>query len=66
MRAKYIHGMENGITGALASVGGALENYDALSARMIFRRPSFVGLRYAFGVRLYRRGEAVVALGFPR
>ena len=60
---EYIYAMENGITDALASVGIALESYAALHARMIFRRPSFVGQRYVFGVRLYRRGDAIIGLG---
>jgi hypothetical protein len=60
---EYIFAMENSITAALAEAGIAPQTYGALRARMIFRRPSFVGQRYAFGVRLYRRGDAIVALG---
>jgi hypothetical protein len=30
---------------------------------VIFRRPSFVGQRYALGIRLFRRDTDIVALG---
>jgi hypothetical protein len=60
---EYIAMMENGITAALCQAGIPLESYAALRARIIFRRPSFVGQAYVLGVRLYRRGDDIAALG---
>jgi len=60
---EYIAAMENGITAALWQAAIPLESYAALRARIIFRRPSFIGQAYVLGVRLYRRGDDVAALG---
>ena len=59
----YLMAMENGVTAALAEAGLPLDHYAATRARVIFRRPSFIGQRWAFGIRLHRRGDDLVALG---
>ncbi len=60
---EYLSAMENGITAALAAAGLPLESYAPLRTQVIFRRPSFIGERYALGVRVYRRDAEIVALG---
>ena len=60
---EYLMAMENGITVALASAAIPLEAYVTRRARIIFRRPSFVGQSYILGIRLHRRDDDIVALG---
>ena len=60
---EYIAAMENGITAALWQAAIPLESYAARRARIIFRCPTFIGQPYVFGIRLYRRGDDVAALG---
>jgi hypothetical protein len=60
---EYTVAMENGVSLALAAAKLPLENYVATRARVIFRRPSFVGQRYSLSLRLFRRGAEIVALG---
>jgi hypothetical protein len=60
---EYTMAMENGIALALAAAGLPLDRHDAMRARVIFRRPSFIGQRYTLRLRLFRRGPDTVALG---
>ncbi len=60
---EYTVAMENGIALSMAEAKLALESYLATRARVIFRRPSFVGQRYALTIRLFRRDAEIVALG---
>ena len=60
---EYTMAMENGVTLCLAAAQLPLESYVATRARVIFRRPSFVGQRYRLRVKLFRRDADVVALG---
>ena len=60
---EYTMAMENGIALALAAAGLPLDRHDALRARAIFRRPSFVGQRYTLRLRLFRRDAETLALG---
>ena len=60
---EYIAMMENGITAALCQAAIPLDAYVALRARIIFRRPSFVGQAYVLDVRLYRCDDDITALG---
>jgi hypothetical protein len=55
--------MENGITSALTAAESPLEAYTTQRARVIFRRPSFVGQSYVLDIRLHRRCNEIVALG---
>jgi hypothetical protein len=59
----YIMAMENGITSVLTAAAIPLDAYATQRARIIFRRPSFVGQSYALGIRLHRRGDDIVVLG---
>jgi hypothetical protein len=60
---EYTMAMENGIALALAAAGLPLDRHEAIRARAIFRRPSFVGQRYRVRIRLFRREAETVALG---
>lgn len=60
---EYTMAMENGIAVALMAARLPLEQYISARARVIFRRPSFVGERYCLNIRLYRRESEVVTLG---
>jgi hypothetical protein len=60
---EYTMAMENGIGVALAAAGLNLTQYVPTRARVIFRRPSFIGQRYDLRIRLFRRDADVVALG---
>ena len=60
---EYTMAMENGIALALAAAKLPLDRYGATRARVIFRRPSFVGQRYILRVTLFRRNAETVALG---
>jgi len=60
---EYTVAMENGITLCLAAAKIPLESYLATRARVIFRRPSFVGQHYVLTVRLFCRNADIVALG---
>jgi hypothetical protein len=60
---EYTMAMENGIALALAAAGLPLDRHDATRARVIFRRPSFIGQRYVLRIRLFRREAETVALG---
>ena len=60
---EYIMAMENGITAALAAAAIPLDIYVTQRARVIFRRPFFVGQNYVLNVRLHRRNDGIVALG---
>jgi len=60
---EYTVAMENGIALCLADASLPLESYLATRARVIFRRPSFVGQRYALTIRLFRRDGDIVGLG---
>ncbi|HEV3174430.1 MAG TPA: hypothetical protein VGZ72_00490 [Stellaceae bacterium] len=60
---EYTVAMENGIALSMAAANLPLESYLATRARVIFRRPSFVGQRYALGIRLFHRDTDIVALG---
>jgi hypothetical protein len=60
---EYTVAMENGIALSMAQAELPLERYLATRARVIFRRPSFVGERYALAIRLFRRDDHIVALG---
>jgi hypothetical protein len=55
--------MENGISVALMAAQLPLERYVSTRARVIFRRPSFVGERYCLNIRLYHRDSEVITLG---
>jgi hypothetical protein len=60
---EYLMAMENGITSGLIAAAIPPGAYTPRRARVIFRRPSFVGQSYALGIRLHRRGDDIVALG---
>ena len=60
---EYTMAMENGIGIALATARLPLERYVPTRARVIFRRPSFIGQRYDLKIRLFRREAEVIALG---
>jgi hypothetical protein len=60
---EYTMAMENGIALALAAAKLPLDRHEATRARVIFRRPSFVGERYTLRLRLFRREAETVALG---
>ncbi|HXP73613.1 MAG TPA: hypothetical protein VN823_05655 [Stellaceae bacterium] len=60
---EYTVAMENGIALSMADAKLPLDTYLATRARVIFRRPSFVGQRYALRLRLFRRDAEIVALG---
>lgn len=60
---EYLHAMENRVTALLAAARLPLERYCATRARIIFRRPSFVGERFVLRCRLYRRQADLLALG---
>ncbi len=60
---EYLDAMENGVAAALSAAGLPLDAWAATRARVIFRRPSFIGQFYALGVSLHRRGDELVALG---
>ena len=60
---EYTVAMENGMALRMADAGLALDRYQATRARVIFRRPSFVGQRYVLAVRLFRRDAELVGLG---
>jgi hypothetical protein len=60
---EYTMAMENGITLCLAEAQLPLDAYLATRARVIFRRPSFIGQRYRLRVRLFRRDADILALG---
>lgn len=60
---EYTVAMENGIALSMADAKLPLDTYLATRARVIFRRPSFVGQRYALRLRLFRRDAEIMALG---
>lgn len=60
---EYTVAVENGIALSMADAGLPLDTYLATRARVIFRRPSFVGQRYVLTIRVFRRGADIVALG---
>jgi acyl-CoA thioesterase FadM len=60
---EYIMAMENSITTALATAAIPLDAYTTRRARIIFRRPSFVGQSYVLSVRLHRHDDDIVVLG---
>ena len=60
---EYTMAMENGIALALAAAKLPLDRHDAIRARVVFRRPSFIGQRYLLRIRLFRREAETVALG---
>ena len=60
---EYTMAMENGIGIALATARLPLERYVPTRARVIFRRPAFIGQTYQLGIRLFHRDGEVIALG---
>jgi hypothetical protein len=60
---EYLVAMENGVTAALAAAALPLDAFTSRRARVIFRRPSFIGQPYVLGIRLHRRDDEIVALG---
>lgn len=60
---EYTMAMENGIGAALAAARLGVERYLVMRARVIFRRPAFVGESYRLLIRLFRRDAQIVALG---
>jgi hypothetical protein len=60
---EYTMAMENGLGLALAAARLPLERYVPTRARVIFRRPAFVGQPYRLDLRLFQRNNAIVALG---
>lgn len=60
---EYLLAMENRITAALAESARPLERYFTRRARTLYRRPSLVGERYRLRLRLFERGNEVIALG---
>jgi hypothetical protein len=60
---EYIFAMENAIAAALAEAAIPQDSYAPLRARMIFRRPYFIGQGYTFSVRLFRRDAEILAIG---
>ena len=64
---EYLYAMENRLAGLLYDAGLALDRFSPTRARVIFRRPSLVGERYALRSRLFHRtsaaGGTVVAVG---
>jgi hypothetical protein len=60
---EYTMAMENGISVALMAAQLPLDRYVSTRARVIFRRPSFVGERYCLNIRQYHRGSEVITLG---
>lgn len=59
---EYTTAVENGIGLALAQAGLPLETHVPSRARVIFRRPSFIGQRYRLHIRLFVSGANTVAL----
>jgi hypothetical protein len=60
---EYTVAMENGIAASMTQAELPLGGYLATRARVIFRRPSFVGQRYVLPIKLFRRDSDIVALG---
>ncbi len=60
---EYTVAMENGIALCMADASLPLDSCLAMRARVIFRRPSFVGQRYALNIRVFRRDADIVGLG---
>lgn len=60
---EYTVAMENAVGRALAAAGLPLERYLPTRARVIFRRPGFVGQPYRLALRVFRRDRELVALG---
>jgi hypothetical protein len=60
---EYTIAMENGLALCLAAAKIPQESHVTTRARVIFRRPSFVGQRYTLTIRLFRRDPEIVALG---
>jgi hypothetical protein len=60
---EYTIAMENGLGLCLAAAKIPQESHVTTRARVIFRRPSFVGQRYILTIRLFRRDLEIVALG---
>ena len=60
---EYTMAMENGIALSLAASKMPLERHVTTRARVIFRRPSFVGQHYLLRLRLFRRDAETIALG---
>lgn len=60
---EYLVAMENRIAAALAAGRRPLERYFTRRARTLYRRPSLVGEAYRLRLRLFERGDDVLALG---
>lgn len=60
---EYTMAMENGIALAVAASKMPLERHVTTRARVIFRRPSFVGQHYRLRLRVFRRDAETIALG---
>lgn len=60
---EYTVAMENGIAASMTQAEVPIGRYLAMRARVIFRRPSFVGQRYVLPIKLFRRDRDIVALG---
>jgi hypothetical protein len=60
---EYTMAMENGVGLALAAARVGVERYQAIRARVIFRRPAFVGEAYRLFLRLFRRDAEIIAFG---
>jgi hypothetical protein len=60
---EYTTAMENAVGRALAIAGLPLDRYLPTRARVIFRRPGFVGQPYRLALKLFRRDQTLVALG---
>jgi hypothetical protein len=59
---EYIFASENAITAGLFAAGLPLEAYWPTRARVIFRRPSFVGQHFRLIVRNFRKDDAILSL----
>jgi hypothetical protein len=60
---EYTMAMENGIALSLAAAKMPIERHFTTRARVIFRRPSFVGQDYLLRLRFFRRDAETIALG---
>jgi len=60
---EYTVAMENAVGRGLAAAGLPLERYAPTRARVIFRRPGFVGQPYRLMLKIFQRDPELVALG---
>lgn len=60
---EYLLALENRIVELLAAKGLPLDRYFTRRAKVIFRKPSFVGERFVLKCRIFTRGDDVLTLG---